>query len=57
MKSHEDRLQLFSSYNSYILFHRMYSYEKIDKTVGMIFNKDFWHAFISFLVGDILQYF
>ena len=25
MKSHEVKLQLFSSYNRYILFHRMYS--------------------------------
>ena len=32
MKWHEVKLQLFSSYNRYILFHRMYSYEKIDKT-------------------------
>ena len=29
MKWHEVKLQLFSSYNRYILFHRMYSYEKI----------------------------
>ena len=36
MKSHEVKLQLFSSYNRYILFHRMYSYEKIDNTVAIL---------------------